>query len=147
MSGEAKRDYPASISYQSPWFRQYRAVEDYFARLNMTFGQAEYLTDTLLLSPIESAWGLVRAGGYAGTEQFKKLESDWRGLIENLLFNGIDFDIADEDILARKAYISVEKGLPILVIGKMRYKTIVLERSLLCPLKQNLQKKTLSTQA
>lgn len=27
MAGEAKRDYPASINYQSPWFREYPLIE------------------------------------------------------------------------------------------------------------------------
>ena len=31
MAGEAKRDYPASIGYQSPWFREYPLVENHFA--------------------------------------------------------------------------------------------------------------------
>ena len=31
MQGEAKRDYPASISYQSPWYKEWSVVEDHFA--------------------------------------------------------------------------------------------------------------------
>ncbi len=126
MGGEAKRDCPASISFQAGWYKEYKYVEDYFARLKMTFGEAEYLTDTLLLSPIESAWGLVRAGGYSSAERFRKLESDWRNIVDTMLFGGVDFDIADEDILLRKAYIAVGNGEPTLAIGKMRYKTVVL---------------------
>ena len=34
MAGEAKRDYPASIGYQSPWFREYPLIENHFARIN-----------------------------------------------------------------------------------------------------------------
>ena len=34
MAGEAKRDYPASISYQSPWYKEYPIIEDHFARVN-----------------------------------------------------------------------------------------------------------------
>ncbi|MFR7842408.1 MAG: hypothetical protein ACLU3U_04675 [Gallintestinimicrobium sp.] len=34
MKGEAKRDYPASINYQSPWCKEYKTVEDHFARVN-----------------------------------------------------------------------------------------------------------------
>ena len=30
MEGEAKRDYPASIHYQSPWYKEYKIIEDYF---------------------------------------------------------------------------------------------------------------------
>lgn len=39
MEGEAKRDYPASIFYQSPWWRQYKYVEDYFSRLGVMLNQ------------------------------------------------------------------------------------------------------------
>ena len=126
MGGEAKRDCPASIFFQAAWYQDYKHIEDYFARLNATFGQAEYLTDILLLSPIESAWGLVRAGAYTATERFRKLETDWRNIIDEMLFNGVDFDIADEDILSRKAYIQVQDGQPSLVVGQMQYKVVVL---------------------
>ncbi len=126
MGGEAKRDCPASIFFQAGWYKEYKYVEDYFARLNMTFGSGEYLTDILLLSPIESAWGLVRAGAYSREERFKKLENDWRGVIEEMLFGGVDFDIADEDILSRKGYVEVKKGMAFFAVGQMKYKTVVL---------------------
>ena len=34
MAGEAKRDYPASINYQSPWYKEYKYIENHFARVN-----------------------------------------------------------------------------------------------------------------
>ena len=33
MAGESKRDYPASIGYQSPWYKEYTLIEDHFAVL------------------------------------------------------------------------------------------------------------------
>ncbi|MCI5778754.1 MAG: hypothetical protein MR051_02885 [Lentisphaeria bacterium] len=36
---EAKRDYPASISHQSPWCDKYRVVEDYFGRLGAVLSE------------------------------------------------------------------------------------------------------------
>lgn len=41
MEGEAKRDFPASIGSQSPWFREYPVIETYFARIHtaMTSGK------------------------------------------------------------------------------------------------------------
>ena len=41
MAGEAKRDYPAAIGYQSPWYQEYPLLEDHFARVNtaMTRGK------------------------------------------------------------------------------------------------------------
>ena len=37
MEGEAKRDYPASILHQSPWYKEYRKVEDHFSRLGLLY--------------------------------------------------------------------------------------------------------------
>jgi hypothetical protein len=33
MNGEAKRDYPSTFNYQSPWYKEYPYVEDHFARI------------------------------------------------------------------------------------------------------------------
>jgi len=126
MGGEAKRDCPSSIFFQAGWYEKYRYVEDYFARLNMTFGQAKWRTDTLVLSPIESAWGLVRAGQYAAREEFRQLEQGWSALLEKLLFAGVDFDIGEEDILARMG--RVEDG--VFRVGQMCYRSVVIPRSL-----------------
>ena len=41
MEGEAKRDYPASILHQSAWWKDYNAVETYFARLGFLLSQGE----------------------------------------------------------------------------------------------------------
>lgn len=35
MEGENKRDYPASISLQSAWYRDYEYLETYFSRLHV----------------------------------------------------------------------------------------------------------------
>ena len=62
MAGEAKRDYPASISYQSPWYKEYHLIEDYFGRLNtaLTRGSAEVKVG--VVHPVESYWLLGRPG-------------------------------------------------------------------------------------
>ena len=62
MEGQSKRDYPASISYQSPYWRDFNAVESYFARFGLMMGEGDAICDTLVINPIESAWGLARIG-------------------------------------------------------------------------------------
>lgn len=130
MGGEAKRDCPSSIFHQAGWHLKYRYVEDYFARLNMTFGQAGWRTDTLVLSPIESAWGLVRAGQYASQEAFRQLESGWSALLEKLLFAGVDFDIGEEDILARLGRVEETPSGSVFRVGQMCYQSVIIPRSL-----------------
>ncbi|HOK56991.1 MAG TPA: glycosyl hydrolase, partial [bacterium] len=60
MLGEAKRDYPASIFYQSPWWNVYKYVEDYFARIHLVMTQGEEIRDLLVIHPIESMWTVYK---------------------------------------------------------------------------------------
>ena len=52
--GEAKRDYQAAISRQSPWFPYYRVVEDHFARMNLITSEGEEVRDILVIHPLET---------------------------------------------------------------------------------------------
>lgn len=54
MLGEAKRDYPASIHYQSPWFREYPLIEDHFARLNTVMTRGKPKIKVGVIHPVES---------------------------------------------------------------------------------------------
>ena len=56
MRGSAKRDYPASISYQSAWYKEYGYIENHFARLNTALTRGKPIVNVAVLHPIESAW-------------------------------------------------------------------------------------------
>jgi len=126
MKGEAKRDYPASIFFQSSWYDKFSYVEDYFSRINYVLSQGEAVTETLVINPIESVWGYMRKGAISGLwpkdEIISDVENKYFELCEKLLFCGIDFDYADEELL--KKYGEV-KG-DVLKFGKMKYKTVIL---------------------
>ncbi len=105
MAAEAKRDYPASIFFQSPWYRQYPVVEDYFARLGAALSEGEEARDLLVIHPIESTWGWKH---YPNLTEAEREEEDNR-LIEirdHLLRLNLDFDYGDEEILSRHAAVS-----------------------------------------
>jgi hypothetical protein len=98
MQGEAKRDYPASINYQSPWYKKYSYIEDHFARINvaMTRGKADVKVG--VIHPIESFW--LDFGPNDQTAQ-KKEEAEYyfSTLCEWLLFGLVDFDYIAESLL------------------------------------------------
>ncbi len=122
MEGEAKRDYPASILHQSPWWQDYSKVEDYFARVHLMMTQGEEVRDILLIHPIESMWAV-----YKGTHDdiTDNLDADFRSMTDYLLRNHLDFDYGDEDIILRHAKVAIENKKPIFIIGKAKYQTIV----------------------
>lgn len=53
MQGEGKRDFPAAISYQSNWYKEYRHVEDHFARLNVALTRGRPRIRFAVIHPIE----------------------------------------------------------------------------------------------
>ncbi len=119
LKGEAKRDFPASISYQAPWARQMKILEDHFARVNMLLEQGEPVVHVAVLHPIESYWLLF--GPDSQTEERRKqLDEDFQNVTRWLLSNGIDFDYLDEELLP-ELYTEADN-----TFGKMRYDMIIL---------------------
>ncbi|MDD5678801.1 MAG: glycosyl hydrolase [Kiritimatiellae bacterium] len=124
MAGEAKRDYPASISYQSPWWELYPKVEDYFARIHAVMTQGEEVRDLLVIHPIESMWLLCRKDWLADPN-VKRYDAMFFKLTQNLLQRQIDFDYGEEEILARHArVVHGQRGVE-LHVGQARYRAVV----------------------
>ncbi len=121
MKGEAKRDYPACIGYQSPWWDQYKMVEDHFARLNtaMTRGKAKVRVG--VVHPIESFWLNLGPEDQTGVIR-KQMDEQFEALTETLLFGMIDFDFISEANLARQCPVA---GNP-LRVGEMAYDAVIL---------------------
>lgn len=98
MAGEAKRDYPASIFYQSPWYEQYGLIEDYFARVNTALTTGDPRVRIGVIHPIESYWLCYGVGGQ--TEQKRnKAEGCLNDVMDWLLREHLDYDFISEALL------------------------------------------------
>ena len=120
MGGEAKRDYPASIHYQSPWWEKYSLVEDHFARVGtaMTRGKAEVKVG--VIHPIESYW--LHFGPSEQTAIVRdNLDENFQNITKWLLFGGVDFDFISESLLPE---LCNEADAP-LKVGEMAYDMIL----------------------
>ena len=120
MKGEAKRDYPASISYQSPWWDQFAMVEDHFARLNTALTRGKARVRVAVVHPIESYWLHWGPSDQTAAER-AQMERQFSGLAETLLFGGIDFDYLNEAELP----VLCEKGGNPLRVGEMAYDAVL----------------------
>lgn len=132
MEGQAKRDYPASIFHQSPWYKHYSKVEDYFNRFNVYNLHGRPACDVLVLNPIESMFCQLHIGWHDWDKQeiaspeCAEIEKRYRETFFMLLNNHIDFDWGEEDIMARHYSLGKdEKGNAVLNIGQMPYHTVV----------------------
>ena len=120
MKGEAKRDYPASINYQSPWWKDYSLVEDHFARVNtaMTRGKAQVRVG--VIHPIESYW--LHFGPAEQTASVRtQLENNFKNITSWLLNGSIDFDFISESLLPELC----PQGSAPLQVGAMAYDTVI----------------------
>lgn len=120
MKGSAKRDYPASINYQSPWFKEYPYIEDHFARLNTVMSRGKPAASVGVIHPIESYW--LNAGpADANSDKLKMLDEDFETLTSKLAFGLIDFDFIAESMLP-----SMSNGAgKVLNVGEMNYSTVI----------------------
>ncbi|MGA2973874.1 MAG: glycosyl hydrolase [Spirochaetia bacterium] len=124
MEGEAKRDYPAAISAQSPWWELYPEVEDYFARVLAAMTRGEEVRDVLVIHPVESTWTMIKRGW----KQDPRVLAYDRALVDiedTLLGAHLDFDYGDEEMLGRLGAVSRKKGAPLLLVGRAGYTVVV----------------------
>lgn len=120
VRGSAKRDYPASINYQSSWYREYSYIENHFARLNTALTRGKPIVNIAVLHPIESAWITEGVREYT-TQACDTLETQFQNLIEWLLRGQIDFDFFSESMLP-ELYRADKKEF---CVGEMQYKAVL----------------------
>jgi len=135
MRGCRKRDYPPTISYQQPYWRCYRTIADYFARLSYVLSQGEFVCDILLLHPIGSVWMVyeplefeVKSNNceFAGGANARVLNDEFTLIAKKLSENHRDYDLGDEILMEK--YGSVEEGK--LIIGRSIYSTVIVPPSI-----------------
>ena len=134
MEGEAKRDYPASILHQSPWYADYGKVEEYFARFGIVMSEGKPNCDVLMLNPIESLWCLAHVGWARSivgvAPELEPYEERYRQLFHFLTGNQIDFDYGEEEMMSRHASVETVDGCPVLRVGQAAYKTVIVSNML-----------------
>ncbi len=120
MKGSAKRDYPASINYQSPWYKEYSFIEDHFARLNTVLTRGKSCVNVGVIHPIESYW--LHWGPSDNTFDVRnQMDKNFQNIINWLLFGTIDFDLISESCLPDLCG-DIDKKLQ---VGAMQYDAIV----------------------
>ena len=123
MKGQAKRDYPASINYQSPWYKEYKYVENHFARLNTVLTRGKPIVKLAVIHPIETLW--VHLGpDDTSLDKRDDIDSGFLELTRYLSEGLIDFDFVSESLLPEQYRESDKK----LIVGEMEYDTVLVPR-------------------
>lgn len=127
MEGEAKRDYPACIGYQSSWYQEYKMIEDYFSRLNTALTRGKPVVRVGVIHPIESYWLKWGSEETTGADR-EEMEVSFDNLVKWLLYGTIDFDFISESLLEQLEQMP-KKGNGF-VVGEMCYDVILVPNCL-----------------
>ena len=120
MGGEAKRDYPASIHYQSPWWKEFSYLEDHFARVNTAMTRGKPVVKVGVIHPVESFW--LHWGPNDKTALGREnMDRKFSNLAEWLLKGSIDFNYISESLLPSLC----ETPSAPLRVGEMEYDAII----------------------
>ena len=120
MKGEAKRDYPASIHYQSPWYKKYNLIEDHFARVNTALTRGKPVVKVGVIHPVESYW--LHWGPNDKSALFREsLDERFKDVTRWLLEGSVDFDFISESLLPS---LCTEGSAP-LKVGEMEYDAVI----------------------
>ncbi len=122
--GIRKRDYPAAIYYQQPWWDDAKIFFDTMSRIGNLLGEGEQTPDTLLIHTNSTAWclydGIVE--NKRSAEEMRKVSDALAADMRALEHKHILYDLGDETLMERHG--RVENGK--LVVGKMKYSRVVL---------------------
>ncbi|MBE6592420.1 MAG: hypothetical protein E7642_00315 [Ruminococcaceae bacterium] len=120
MHGNAKRDYPASIHYQSSWYKEYSYVEDHFARVNTALTRGKPIVKVGVIHPVESYW--LHFGPEENTNLVRSaIEANFNNVTQWLLRGSIDFDYISESLFPAQC----KKASAPIKVGEMEYDVII----------------------
>ena len=125
MAGEAKRDYPAAIGYQSPWYKEYSYIEDYFSRVTTVLTRGKAKVSVGVIHPVETFWINYGPKETTGPRQIFQ-DQAFEDLTNWLLHGLIDFDFISESLFHNQTDLeSIFDGKP-LAVGECSYDVIIL---------------------
>ena len=116
MKKNGKRDFPASIGMQSPWYEKYNYITDHFSRLSTVLTRGKPIVRIGVIHPVESMW-MIYGSRKTQWPLIEAFDNEFKRLAEAFLLNQMDYD-----------YIS-EKTIPDLAegrkIGEIKYDVIL----------------------
>jgi hypothetical protein len=120
LTGARKYDYPPVFTYHSPWFGNYKALNDYFGRLSLVMSKGSQQNDLLVLEPNSTLWSYYSHTG--SNPALMEIGRNFQAFITLLEKNQIEYDLGSENIIKDNG--RVENGK--FTVGKAAYSTVVI---------------------
>ncbi|MBQ7718167.1 MAG: hypothetical protein IJT38_02595, partial [Clostridia bacterium] len=126
LEGEAKRDWPGSIFYHAPWYKEFKGLEDYFARVNCVLTRGKRHTSIAVVHPVESMW-VKFSPDDVSKEERRRLDKEFTVLADWLLYSLLDYNYLCESLLPEQ---NVKIRDSKIKVGCAEYKSVLVPQML-----------------
>lgn len=131
LAGARKYDYPPSFDYHEPWWKDYKYINDHYARLSLALSSGRQVNDILVLEPTTTAW---LYDSYARRNpKVALIGQTFQSFVTKLEKNQVEYDLGSESIIKTLGEVSQKK----FVIGQAAYSRVVIP-----PMTENLDLST-----
>lgn len=133
LSGARKYDYPPVFTYHSPWWNNYKPLNDYFTRLSFLLSEGTQNNDIVIIEPNSTLWCYYSHTG--SSSKLMPIGEKFQSFVTTLEKNQVEYDLASENIIKDQGSINNNN----FVIGKASYSTVILP-----PFTENISRHTFS---
>ena len=120
LAGARKYDYPLTFTYHEPWWKDYKYINDHYARLSMALSAGRQVNDILIIEPTTSAW--LYDSYSRRNPEYAEIGQVFQNFITELEKSQVEYDLGSENMI--KDMGSVKKGR--FNVGQCSYSTVVL---------------------
>ncbi|KAK9457080.1 hypothetical protein V1511DRAFT_529256 [Dipodascopsis uninucleata] len=124
MAGDAKRDYPPCIGYQSCWYKEFKIIEDHLSRVTYAMTLGRPVCRVAVIHPIESYW-MTRGPMNTSNYEQDLLENSFMDLSKWLVLANIDFDYVSESLLPEMSPLA-DSSSSKFTVGHCDYDVVIL---------------------
>ncbi|MDR2681352.1 MAG: hypothetical protein LBC47_11150 [Tannerella sp.] len=120
LTGARKYDYPPVFTYHSPWYGNYKALNDYFGRLSLVMTKGLQRNDILVLEPNATLWSYYSHTG--SNPALMEIGKNFQSFVTLLEKNQVEYDLGSENIIKDNG--QVEDGK--FTVGEAAYSVVVI---------------------
>lgn len=120
IRGIRKRDYPASLFVQEPWWGQFSQFTDYISALGTTLAHARETASVLVVHPLHTAH--IRYNGGFDCAAVRRLDETFAETLAALQEQHIGYALGDEVLMGKYGAVTGDR----IVVGAMQYTCVLL---------------------
>lgn len=131
LTGARKYDYPPVFTYVSPWWNNYRELNDYYGRLSLVLSKGIQKNNILVLEPNSTLWSYY--SHVSSSPKLMEIGKSFQSFVTALEQHQVEYDLGSENII--KDHGTVDKNN--FIVGNASYQIVVLP-----PMMETLNKST-----